>query len=78
MIIKLVSYYEVDKNTLDSLINGYIEDIPKDFNTWIIDNIDDYCFDDEQKTVSGDIKSLYELCQKALELENEKYNALKK
>jgi len=78
MIIKLVSYYEVDKDTLDSLINGYIEDTPKDFNTWIMDNIEDYCYGEEQKKVYGDINPIYELCQKALELENEKYNALKK
>lgn len=76
MVIEITTRYKIDKDVLDSLINCYIEDKPALFLEWITENISDYCFDDDEKLVSGDIKSLYELCQKAVKLEEEKYKML--
>ena len=78
MIIEVTTRYKVDKDDLDTIIDYYIEEKPALFLEWITENISDICFEDGEKLVSGDIKSLYDLCQKAVKLENEKYNALEK
>ena len=78
MVIEVTTRYKIDKNTLDDIINCYIEDKPALFLEWIVENIDDYCYGDDEKLVSGDVKSLYDLCQKAVELENIKHSMLEK
>lgn len=76
MVIEVTTRYKIDKNVLDSLISCYIEDKPALFLEWVIENISDYCFDDDEKLVLGDIGPLYDLCQKAEKLEQEKYKML--
>lgn len=78
MVIEVTTRYKIDKDDLDNIIDYYIEEKPALFLEWIIENISDFCFEDDEKLVSGDIETLYDLCQKAVKLENEKYNALGK
>ena len=71
MVIEVTTHYIIDKENLQSLIDGYIEDSHYreiEVETWLLDNIDEYCIDDE-KLLSGDTDLFQDILEKSFELE---------
>lgn len=71
MVIEVTTRYIIDKENLQSLIDGYIEDSHYrkiEVETWLLDNIDEYCIDDE-KLLSGDTDLFQDILEKSFELE---------
>ena len=74
MIIEITTYYKIYKEDLQSLIDGYIEDSHYreiEVETWLFDNIDDYCVYDD-KSLSGDTDLFKDVLEMSLELEKKK------